>query len=99
MTDEPTFEVVVEDPKRGTGSSFETVSAEALRKSLESLSKAVAHSFKSVANGVEGAYLDKVSIHVIVGAEGSVKLLGSGGSTKAEGGIVLTYRFDDDEAK
>lgn len=92
-----TLSVITNEQRRSKGEVIEEISAEKLRKNLESFTSALSHSFKSLSRGITGAQLEEITVQISVGAEGSVKLLGSGVSTNAEGSISLTYRIDRDE--
>lgn len=94
MSKKMEIEVFADEGAKRSSGKLVKISSEKLRRNLESFTKALSQSFESVSSSVEGGRLSEITVHVTVGAEGSIKLLGSGGSASAEGGISLTYVFD-----
>ena len=96
MNEKLEIDLLVGDQRRSSGTEVAKVSADRLKENLEEFTRALSHSFGALSRGVDGAKLEELSVQVTVGAEGSIKLLGTGGSASAEGSITLTYRFAAD---
>lgn len=94
MTEESQIEVLLDGSRRGDSSVLEKIRVSDLKNNLETFSNSIVSSFRELSRDADGAKLSQVQVQVSIGAEGSVKLLGTGGSASAGASITLTYDLD-----